>query len=306
MAAISNALLALVPAGGTLVVQDQVYGGTHAFLTHHFENLGRKIRWVPVGAFDDAASAERLLEGASAVYVESISNPLLRVPELENVVRAAKRRGIPSMIDNTFLSPWLFRPAALGFDVVLHSATKYLNGHSDVIAGAVAGTKRHVDAVVSTSIHLGGSLDPFACWLMERGLKTLPVRLDAQVASARKLATALAEHPAVEAVIYPGLESHPDFHRARKYFRGPGAMLSFVGKHDPKEIDRRLGDLVLATAAPSLGGVESLVCRPAVTSHSAMTGEERQRVGVDDRLVRVSVGLEDSDDLVRDFLRVLG
>ena len=305
MAAISTALLALVPEGGTLAVQEQVYGGTHAFLAHHFEELGRKVRWLPLPTFDDRTTAERAVEGASAVYVEAISNPLLKIPDLENVVAAARAHGIPSMIDNTFLSPALFRPAAIGFDVVLHSATKYLNGHSDVIAGAVAGSRRFVDPIVRWSHHLGGSLDPFGCYLLDRGLKTLSVRLDAQVTTAGKLARALATNRNVEQVLYPGLDDHPNAARARAYFQGPGAMLCFVSTYPPAETDRRLAALTLATAAPSLGGVESLVCRPAVTSHSGMTPDERRRVGVDDRLVRVSVGLEDPDDLVADFERVL-
>jgi cystathionine beta-lyase/cystathionine gamma-synthase len=306
MAAISTALLALVPEGGTLAVQDQVYGGTHAFLAHHFEKLGRKLRWLPMETFDDRAAAERAVRGASAVYVEAISNPLLKIPNLENVVAVARTLDVPSVIDNTFLSPALFRPAAMGFDVVLHSATKYLNGHSDVIAGAVAGSRKLVDPIVRWSHHLGGSLDPFACYLLDRGLKTLTVRLDAQVAAAERLARALATFANVERVVYPGLDDHPHVARARTYFRAPGAMVSFVSKLDPKETDRRLAELVLATVAPSLGGVESLVCRPAVTSHSGMAPEERRRVGVDDRLVRISVGLEDPDDLVADFARVFG
>ena len=306
MAAISTALLAMVPAGGTIAVLDQLYGATHAFLARRFEELGRKVRWLPLESFDDMAKAAAAVDGAAAVYVESVSNPLMRVPELENVVRAAKARGIVSIVDNTFMSPALFQPAVLGFDVVLHSATKYLNGHSDVIAGAVAGSKKHVDMIAAWSHLLGGSLDPFACYLLDRGLKTLSVRVEAQMQTARRLAVALTKCANVESVLYPGLDDHPDAARSERYFRGPGAMLSFVSKFDPKETDRRLAAMKLATAAPSLGSVESLVCRPAVTSHSWVTAEERHRAGIDDRLVRVSVGLEDTSDLIDDFFEVFG
>lgn len=303
MAAISTALLALVGEGETLLAQDTLYGGTFHFLHESFEKLGRKVRFFPL---ERAASLEELVTPTTrAVYVESISNPLLRVPDLAAVAELARRRGLVSFIDNTFPSPVNFTPAALGYDVILHSATKYLNGHTDVVAGCVVGRARHVEAVTKLLNILGGSMDPHACFLLNRGMKTLGVRVRQQNATALALAQALEKHPRVERVIYPGLASHPDHDRARSLFRGFGGMLSFEYRGLPAEADAALKRLRLPSIAPSLGGVESLVTRPVTTSHSGVPPEERARQGIRDTLVRVSVGLEDAADLIADFAQAL-
>lgn len=304
MSAISSALLAMVGPGEHLLAQSDLYGGTHTFLAEHFPKLGRSVTFFPTqvaGGLETLARPE-----TRAIYVESVSNPLLEIPDLPAIVELAKQRGIVSLIDNTFPSPVNFNPADLGFDLVLHSATKYLNGHTDVVAGVVAGSKARVEAIRGLVNHLGGTLGAQSCYLLNRGLKTLGVRVRAQGEGAMRLATALKEHSKVERVIYPGLPTHPQHSRAKEWFRGFGGMLSFVCRGDAASVDAALKKLKYAAVAPSLGGVETLVTRPATTSHSGMGTEARRRLGIKDTLVRVSVGLEDPVDLIRDFLGALG
>ncbi len=303
MSAITTALLATVPAGGHLVAQSTLYGGTHAFLTEDFGNLGRTYSTFEV---DDMTALERELTRKPAVlYVEAISNPLLKIPDLARIVELGKKAGALLVIDNTFCSPYLFNPSQLGFDLSLHSATKYLNGHSDVIAGVVAGKKALVDKTRLLLNHLGGSLDPHSCFLLNRGIKTLAARMKMHEENAMALAEALAGSPKVKNVRYPGLKSHPHHQRAREYFRGFGGMIAFEYNGTAEETDKFLDRLRIPFVAPSLGGVESLVTRPVTTSHSAILPEHRLKLGVLDNLVRVSVGLEDKNDLIADFLQAL-
>ncbi len=304
MAAISTALLAMVGPGEHLLAQADLYGGTHHFLTDFFPKLGRTVTFVPTQKVGDLE--KYFTPKTKAVYVESVSNPLLEIPDLPAVVAFARTKKIVSLIDNTFPSPVNFRPASMGFDLVLHSATKYLNGHTDVIAGAVAGKRSQVNAVRSYLNHMGGSLDANSCFLLNRGMKTLGVRVRAQNASALRLAMALEKHPKVARVIYPGLTSHPHHARAKEWFRGFGGMLSFEYSGDLKALDAGLAALRFVALAPSLGGVESLVTRPSTTSHSGMGAEARAKLGLKDSLVRVSVGLEDTADLIADFHKALG
>ena len=304
MAAISTSLLALVPPGAHLLAQEDLYGGTLHFLQEQFPRLGREVSFFPG---HDAGKLEgHLRANTRAVYVESVSNPLLRVPDLGEIARKARARGILSFIDNTFPSPVNFNPLALGFDVVLHSATKYLNGHTDLVAGCVVGSKDRVGEVRALLTDLGGSLDPHGCYLLNRGLKTLGLRVRHQGKTALALARFLEGHPRVEWVRYPGLESHPDHARARELFRGFGGMLSFLPRMSSDAVDAVLRKLDLAYVAPSLGGVETLVTRPAVTSHSWISAAERERLGLPEAMVRVSVGLEDEADLIADFGAALG
>jgi cystathionine beta-lyase/cystathionine gamma-synthase len=202
-------------------------------------------------------------------------------------------------------TPVNFRPAERGFDLVLHSATKYLNGHSDIVAGAVAGRRDLVAAAKHTLDHLGGSLDPHACFLLERGLKTLAVRVRQQNDSALRIARFLAAHPAVAVVHHPGLESHPRHARAREWFAGAGGMVSFELRDGPAAAERWMSRLTIPICAPSLGGPETLVTRPATTSHAGLDSEARRRQGIGDGLIRVSVGLEAPEDLIEDFARAL-
>jgi cystathionine beta-lyase/cystathionine gamma-synthase len=229
----------------------------------------------------------------------------MEVVDFDAVVAFAKAHGLVTLIDSTLATPVNYRPATRGFDLVLHSATKYLNGHSDLVAGAVMGSRELVARVKRKLDHFGGILDPHACFLLQRGLKTLEVRVERQNASALRLSRHLAGHPGVLSVFHPGLESHPGFARAKSWFGGTGGMLSFRPKGGTSAAQGFLAGVRIATSAPSLGGPETLVTRPATTSHSGLGAEERSALGVTDDLVRVSVGLEAVEDLIEDFDQAL-
>jgi len=298
MAAISTALLALLKSGDHLLAQDCLYGGTHTFLTEQAPDLGITCDLVPG---DDIASWEQALRPTTRlVYVETMSNPLLGVPDLEAVVRFARERQLISIIDNTFASPVNYRPLEHGFDLEVHSATKYLNGHSDIVAGCVIGQRELIRPIARQLNYLGGTLDPHACFLLHRGMKTLALRVREQNATGQRLAEFLEAHPAVDRVNYPGLPSHPQHDLAERLFAGCGGVLSF-DLVAPEAAPGLLGRLSLAVSAPSLGGVETLVTRPAATSHAGLEPEERGRMGIGDGLIRVAVGIEAAEDLCADF-----
>jgi cystathionine beta-lyase/cystathionine gamma-synthase len=302
MAAITAALLAVCSQGDHLLVQDNVYGGTQHFLSTDARRFGLSHTGIDGQRPDSWAAALR--PSTRAIYVESISNPLMQVTDLVAVVRFAREHGLTTLIDNTFLSPVLFRPAELGFDLVLHSASKYLNGHSDVIAGVLAGRADLVSRASGVLLSLGGSLDPHACFLLERGLKTLALRVPHQSRSALQIATALSSHPVVSDVRYPGLPGHPQHQRAAALFDGCGGMLAFrlsSGEHAA----RFLGAVELATHASSLGAVESLVVTPAHSTHINMPPAARRALGITEDLIRLSVGIEDPADLIADLERAL-
>lgn len=303
MAAISATLLALLEPGDRVMALDVLYGGTFEFLLRDLAGLGIGCDFISP---DDPDDWERELRPETKlVYVETITNPLVQVPDLPGIVRFAKAHGLLSLIDNTFASPVQFRPAEHGFDLSLHSGTKYLNGHSDIVAGAVIGRRALVEAIRHKLNHLGGSLDPHACFLLHRGLKTLALRVRHQAASAGRLAAALDGHPGVARVHYPGLPSSPSGARAEALLDGCGGMLSVEIAGGAAAADRFLGRLTLPVVAPSLGGPETLVAQPARTSHAGLSPEERAALGIRDELVRISVGLEDPDDLIEDFLNAL-
>jgi cystathionine beta-lyase/cystathionine gamma-synthase len=304
MAAITTTLLAVLQAGDHLLAQNCLYGGTHDFLTRDFRSLGLEYDFID--AADPASWLARLRPTTRAIYVETMTNPLLGVIDLEEVVRFAREHGLMSIIDNTFASPVNFRPLEHGFDLSLHSATKYLNGHSDIVAGAVIGSGPLVEKVLYKLDHLGGSLDPHAAYLLHRGLKTLALRVRHQNASAGEIARFLAGHPAVRAVNYPGLETHPGHPLARKLFDGFGGMLSFEVDGGVEAADQLLSSLRLPIVAPSLGGVETLITRPATTSHSGMAPSDRARLGISDSLIRLSVGIEATEEIIEDFEAALG
>jgi cystathionine beta-lyase/cystathionine gamma-synthase len=240
-----------------------------------------------------------------AIYVETISNPLLQIADLKAVVEFAKAHGLVSLIDNTFCSPINFRPPEWGFDLSLHSCTKYLNGHSDIVAGAIIGRGGLVEKIRHKLNHLGGSLDPHACFLLHRGMKTLAVRVRYQNESALKIAQFLEGHRAIEKVNYPGLEGHPGHQRARELFDGFGGMLSFELKNGAEGAERFIQNTTLPVIAPSLGGIETLITRPVTTSHSGLSPEERQKMGISEGLIRVSVGIEATEDVIEDFEQAL-
>jgi cystathionine beta-lyase/cystathionine gamma-synthase len=304
MAAVSATLLSVLRAGDHVLAQEGVYGGTHDLMTRDLARLGIEVTFVP----GDEPSAWRKAATARTrvFYVESLTNPLLRVADLPAAAAFARERGIVSVIDNTFATPLAFRPLRHGFDLVVHSATKYLNGHNDLIAGAVLGSAARVREVKTTLDHLGGSLDPHACFLLHRGLKTLGVRYRQQCATALTVARFLEKHAAVARVNHPGLESHPQHGRARELFAHFGGMLSFELKGGIDAAERMFARMTLPLHAPSLGGPETLMTRPAASSHAGLSPEERARIGISDALVRVSIGLEAPEDLIEDFAKSLG
>ena len=303
MAAISTALLTVLSAGDHLLIQDSLYGGTHDFVTKDLGSFGITFDFVNADRPD--SWDQKLRPKTRAIYVETMSNPLLQIPDLEAVAAFARDHGLVSLVDNTFASPMNYRPPEHGFDLSLHSATKYLNGHSDIVGGAIIGRAELVDRIKHRLDHLGGSMDPHQCYLLYRGMKTLALRVRCHNESALKVATFLAEHPKVARVNYPGLQTHPQHQRARALFDGFGGMLSFEMKGGLEAAERFIEATTLPIVAPSLGGVETLVTRPATTSHRGMAPEDRQRLGITDSLIRVSIGIEATEDLIEDFGRAL-
>lgn len=302
MAAISSALLTLLDAGDHLVAPPALYGGTLDLLTTLLPRFGIETTFLPDGGPD--AWAHAVTPDTTVLYAESITNPLLDVPDLTAMADFADAHGLTAVIDNTFASPVNLRPAELGFDVVLHSGTKYLGGHSDLAAGVAAGPTDLVGDTAQTLKLLGGTLDPHACFLLHRSLKTLGVRVRKQNETAQALAKALSAHDAVARVRYPGLPSHPDHDRAARVLDGFGGMVTFELVPDA-DTTAFLDRLSIPIQAPSLGGVETLVTRPARTSHADVPPDRRRAMGITDRLVRLSVGLEGADDLVEDVVQAL-
>ena len=303
MAAISTTLLALLSAGDHFLAQDCLYGGTHDLITKDLPAYGISSDFIC--GEDPEVWKELLHPNTKAVYVESITNPLMQVANLKAIVEFAREHRLYSIIDNTFTSPINFRPLEHGFDLSIHSCSKYLNGHSDIVAGAVIGTAALITKITHKLNHLGGTLDPHACFLLHRGIKTLAVRVRQQNASAMEIARFLESRPEVEKVHYPGLAGHPQHRRARELFDGFGGMLSFELKGGVELAERFIRNTTIPICAPSLGGVESLITRPVTTSHACLSPEECQQVGISESLIRLSVGLEATADIVSDFDQAL-
>jgi cystathionine beta-lyase/cystathionine gamma-synthase len=303
MAAISSTLLSLLATGDHVLAHDGLYGGTFDLLTKDLPRLGITCTFVDANRPETWAS--QVTPRTRVFYVETITNPRVDVVALDQVARFAREHGLTSIIDNTLATPINFRPVEHGFDLVLHSATKYLNGHSDIVAGVVAGRAELVGGVKHKLDHLGGSLDPHACFLLHRGLKTLAVRVRYQNQSALELATYLARNPRVAQVNYPGLERHPSHARARQWFAGMGGVMSFELVGGMPAVEQLFQRLELPICAPSLGGPETLITRPATTSHAGLPADVRHRQGITDGLIRLSVGLESTQDLIDDFAQAL-
>ena len=297
MAAISTTLLTVLSAGDRLLAQSCLYGGTHDLMNRDFATLGLAVDFIDADRRESWQA--QLRPTTRAIYVEAMTNPLLQVADLEAVVEFARAHGLVSIIDNTFASPVNFRPIEAGFDLSIHSATKYLNGHADIVAGELIERIRH------KANHLGGSLDPHAAFLLSRGLKTLALRVRYQNESTLRIARFLEGHRAVECVHYAGLESHPRHARARSLFAGFGGVLSFELKGPASRADEFAARVRLPIVAPSLGGVHTLLTRPATTSHAGLAPEERARLGIGDGLLRLSVGIESTEDLLEDLERAL-
>ena len=297
MAAIS-AVLSLFKSGDRILISKNVYGGTFRVLDKVFKQFG--LGYALADTDDASALDAAITPDVKAILVESPANPLLTVTDLAAAASVAKRRGILTIVDNTFMTPYLQKPLALGADIVVHSATKYLGGHSDVVSGlAVTNHPEIAERLAFVQNAVGGVLGPFDSFLLIRGIKTLAVRMDQHVANAESLAARLATHPEVSRVWYPGLKDYPGHDIQFRQAKNGGAMISFEladGK-DHREFFRTLR---LVTLAESLGGVESLVCHPASMTHASIPKETREKVGITDRLIRLSVGIEDVDDIWSD------
>ena len=303
MAAISTALLAILQSGDHLLAIDCPYGGTRTFIADELPRFG--ISFSFIDGSDPEDWRRKLQPNTRLIYVESIANPLMQVPDLTGIVKFAREHDLVSMVDNTFASPVNFRPAEIGFDLSLHSCTKYLNGHNDLAAGAAIGRADLIQRIRLLLDHLGGMLDPHACYLLQRGIKTLALRVRQQNASALRIAQFLDEHPKVDSVNYPGLKSHPAHQRARELFDGFGGMLSFELQGGVVAAEAFLGRVEIPILAVSLGGVESLIIRPSVTAYANVPADDRKRLGVRDGLIRLSVGIEDAEELIADLLQAL-
>ena len=302
MAAISSALLGVLKQGDELIATAQLYGGSYRLMRDVFPDMGITVRHVHTSL----AGIETLISSRTKVlYVETPTNPTLRLVNLEKAVAFAKQHKLVSIIDNTFATPVLQNPLSMGYDIVVHSATKALAGHSDVIAGVAVGNKHWMERIRHMIIYLGGSMDPEAAYLLIRGMKTLGVRVERQCANAMAVAKFLEKHPKVARVHYPGLASHPDHKLAKKQMRGFGSMMAFDLKGGLTAARRFCDRVRLFLLAASLGGVESLVILPIYSSHYNMSAEELKRADVSPGTVRVSVGLEDAEDLIDDLKQAL-
>jgi cystathionine beta-lyase/cystathionine gamma-synthase len=303
MAAISSALLAVLQSGDELVATRQLYGGAYRLMRDLFPRFGITVKYVE----NDLAGLDALVTPQTrALYIESPTNPSLRLVDIRRAAAFARKHKLVSLMDTTFASPVLQRPIDLGIDIALHSATKYLAGHSDVIAGAAAGSRALINRVRENIIYLGGSMDPSAAYRLIRGMKTLEIRIRRQSETALAIARFLERHPKVERVHYPGLPSHPDHALARRQMQGGfGGMLSFDVKGGIAAARRFCDRVRVFLVAVSLGGVESLVVLPAYTSHYRMSAAELKAAGVAPGCVRVSVGLEDPADLIEDLRQAL-
>lgn len=301
MAAIGSALLSFLSSGDHVVLQKDIYGGTHHFVTAEFKRFGIEYSFVN----NRTAEIEKAVkQNTKIIYIETPSNPLLHITDIAATAQIAKDNHALSIIDNTFATPINQNPLDLGVDIVTHSGTKYLGGHSDLCCGAVLARKKQVDKISATAANLGGSLNAITCYLLERSLKTLGVRVAKQNHNARLIAEHLQKEKRIQKVFYPGLESHPDHALARKQMRAFGGMLALeLSGRAPEPF---LKKLKVVTPALSLGGVETIICSPATTSHQKITDAERAELGITDNLLRLSVGIEDPEDLIADIEGALG
>ena len=302
MAAVSAIMYALTNAGDEVAFIDPVYGGTDAFLRNTLTRAG-----VTLSRYSsDKDFAERVKPNTKVVLFEPITNPTLKVIDSRIVVEAARKVGALVICDNTFLTPYLFRPLEIGADIVMHSGTKYLSGHGDIIAGIVAGRSELMQKIRTVALkHIGSPIGPQEAYLLQRGVKTLTLRMDAHIENARKVADFLAAHPKVAKVYYPGHASHPGHQAVADTATGFGGMVAVDIEGGFAKAAVFLNNLQLFAQAVSLGDVESLACHPASTTHAAMTAEDRQRAGVTENLVRLSIGVEDADDLIADLAQAL-
>ena len=299
MNAVTTTILALLKAGDHIVAQRDIYGGVNKFLTQWLPKLGIETTLVDTTDYEQHEKAIR--PNTRMLHLESPTNPTLRVVDLKKVAAIARKHNLISMIDSTFASPINARPAEYGIDLVMHSGTKYFGGHSDLIAGIIAGRQDLIAQIHETRTTLGGCMDPHAAWLLLRGIKTLAVRVQRQNDNALRVARFLDGHPKVRRVNYPFLEEHPQHALAKEQMKGGGGLLSFEVDGTGEDARRVVESLRLFTLAPSLGGVDSLVTIPVLTSHAMISASDRQKMGVTEQLIRLSVGIENADDLITDL-----
>lgn len=298
MAAVSTTMLAFLHKGDHVVLPQTLYGGTYNFVVEEFHKFG--IEYSFTEGFSEKDFSEKIQKNTKVIFVETPSNPLMRITDLEMISKLAKKHGIISMIDNTFASPVNQTPADFGIDIMIHSATKYMGGHSDICAGAVAASEEHIKVIWNLGKNLGGSLSDYTVWLLERSMKTMGLRVKAQNKNAKKMAKWLEKHPLVDKVYYPGLKTHPDYTLAKKQMRGYTGMLSFE-INESLNVNEFLKSLRLIKPSMSLAGVESTILSPAKTSHGLLSPEARKKQGISDGLLRFSVGIEEVADLKNDI-----
>ena len=298
MAAISTSLMAFLNSGDHIVLQNDIYGGTRNLVEAQFQRYG--IQYSFTDGLDAKSFEKEIKANTKAIYIETPSNPLLKLVDIKQIADLSRSNGLISFIDNTFATPLIQKPHKLGIDIILHSATKYFGGHSDICAGAVASTAEHREIIWNLSKNLGGSLSDYTAWLLERSMKTLSVRFFAQQKNAGELSKYLSECKFIDKIYYPGLENHPNHDIARKQMTGYGAVISFELN---KSIDQKsfLTSLNMINPSMSFAGVESTMLSPAETSHYLLTPEERIVQGITDNLIRFSVGIEDVPDIQNDI-----
>lgn len=298
MAAISTMFLAFLKKGDHIVVQNTLYGGTSNFIREEFPKYG--IEFTFTNGYEVSDFEAAIQSNTKLIHIETPSNPLLTITDIKAVAELAKSKSIISTIDNTFASPVNQTPIDFGIDIVMHSATKYLGGHSDILAGAVAGSNEHMETIWNVAKNLGGSLSDFMVWMLERSIKTLALRVKAQNKNAKRLAKYLDTHKDVKKVYYPGLKSHPQYELAKSQMKGFGGMLSFELEEGIDAMDFQ-NELQLIKSSMSLAGVESTMLLPAKTSHALLSQDDRDALGISDRLIRFSVGIESKNDLINDI-----
>ena len=303
MGATACALLALLRPGDHLLSSSWIYGGTHRLFTQEFVSMGIDVTLVDPG--ESRGWRKRIRKQTRAIFLESPVNPTCRVIDLASVRYLTKENGLALVVDSTFASPINFRPIEHGADVVIHSGTKFLNGHHDVLSGVVLGTASYIEEVRQKMIVWGQAPDPFACWLLERGLKTIDVRVKRQNENAARIAEWAESRKEFKKVHYPGLASHPDHDLARSQLDGFGSMLALELAGGGKAADRFIRKLQLCTHAASLGGVDTLISEPRYSSHAHMSSDERAKIGIPDGFLRFSIGIEDPDDLIADLTQAL-
>ena len=298
-----HAVTTLLKAGDHVVVGNNVYGGTYRLFSKVLEDFGLRFTYVDTSRLENVEGA--LTKATRMVYIETPTNPMMILTDIAAVARLCRAKGLVSVVDNTFLTPCFQRPLALGADIVVHSTTKFLNGHSDSVGGAVIlAQPAHAERIKFVQNSAGAILSPFDSWLVLRGIKTLPLRMARHDASGRTVADWLTRHPKVAKVYYPGLPGHPQHALAKTQASGFGGMISFL-LADRVDVVRFFDALKLCALAESLGGVETLICQPSTMTHASVPAEERERMGLTDRLARISVGCEDVEDIVADLDRAL-